>query len=156
MRDFRERRGQFERQLLFAELAHQGRLFLHEDQFALIDDADTIGHFLGFFDIVRGQNDGHAVFAQATHHLPHVAPQLDINAGSRFIEEENFRLVTERLGDHHAALHAAGELHDLGVALLPEREIAEHFFDVGRVWRKTEETARERHRIDDALEGIGV
>src|SRR5262249_53285803 len=46
---FVERRLQFERQLLLAELLHQGLLFLDENELAFVDDADAVGHFLGLF-----------------------------------------------------------------------------------------------------------
>ena len=42
----------------------------------------AVGHLLGFLDVVRGQDDGDAALAQAAHHLPHVAPQLDVDAGA--------------------------------------------------------------------------
>ena len=56
--------------------------------------------------------------------VPHALAELDVDAGGRLVEEEHLGLVGERLGDQHAAHHAAGELADLGVALVPEREAA--------------------------------
>src|SRR5262249_28843885 len=47
-------------ELLLAELVHQLALVLDEDQLALVDDADTIGHVLGLVDVMRGEDDGHA------------------------------------------------------------------------------------------------
>ncbi len=155
-RHFTDRRGEIEHQLLLAELAHQRRFFLNKDELALADDADPIGHLFGLFDIVRGEDDGDAVLAQPAHHLPHVAPQLDIDAGAGLIEEEDFRLVAERLRDHDAALHAAGKFHDLGVALFPQRKIAQHFFDVGRVRLEAEQPTAEVHGVDHALERVRV
>ncbi len=43
------------------------------------------------------------------HHVPHVLAQLDVDAGGRLVEKQDLRLVRQRLGDHHAALHAAGQ-----------------------------------------------
>ena len=65
---------------------------------------------------MRGEDDGDALFAQPPHHFPHVAAQFDVDAGGRFVQEKDFRLVGERLGDQHATLHAAGERAD---ALFP-------------------------------------
>ena len=110
---------QLERQLLLAELAHQLGLVLDQDDLALVDHADAVGHLLGFLDVVRGQDDGDAGGAQPAHHLPHVLAQLDVDAGGRLVEEQDARLVRQRLGDHHAALHAAGQRHDLVVAACP-------------------------------------
>ena len=39
----------------------------------LVDDADPVGHLLGFLDVVRRQDDGDAGCAQRAHDLPHVA-----------------------------------------------------------------------------------
>ena len=51
---------QLQRQLLPAELAHQLGLVLDQDDLALADDADAVGHLLGLVDVVRGQDDRHA------------------------------------------------------------------------------------------------
>ena len=61
---------QLQRQLLLAELAHQLGLLLDQDQLALVDDADAVGHLLGLLDVVRGEDDGDAAVAQRAHHLP--------------------------------------------------------------------------------------
>ena len=108
-----ERLLQLQRQLLLAELAHQLGLVLDQDELALVDDADAIGHLLGLFDVVRGEDDGDAALAQASHQLPHVAAQLNVDAGGRLVEEQDLRFVRQRLGDHHAPLHAAGQRDDL-------------------------------------------
>src|SRR3546814_4446145 len=81
-------------------------------------------------DVVGGQDDGDAAFAQAADHLPHVAAQLDVDPGGGLVQEEDLRLVAERLGDHHPPLHAAGQRHDLGVLLVPEGQVPRHLFDV--------------------------
>ena len=60
---------------------------------------------------------------------PHVAAQFDVDAGGRLVEEQDARFVRQRLGDHHAALHAARERHDLRFALVPQRKVAQRLFD---------------------------
>ena len=137
---------QLQRELLLAELLHQLGLALDQDDLALVDDADAVGHLLGFFDVVRGQDDGDAGGAQRTHHVPHVLAQLDVDAGGRLVEEQHLRLVRERLGDQHAPLHAAGQRHDLVVLLVPQRERPQHLLDVGRDRRQAEQPAAERDR----------
>ena len=124
-----ERLRQLQRELLLAELAHQLGLLLDQDELALVDDADAVGHLLGFLDVVRGEDDGDAGGAQRAHHLPHVLAQLDVDAGGRLVEEQDARLVRQRLGDQHAALHAAGQRHDLAVLLVPQRELLQHLLD---------------------------
>ncbi len=52
------------------------RLLLHQDDLALADHADAVGHLLGLVDVVRGEDDRHAGIAQRAHELPHVAPKV--------------------------------------------------------------------------------
>ena len=63
------------------------------DQLALADDADPVGHFLGFLDIMGGEDDRRAVGAQFSHQFPHIAAQLDIDAGGRLVQEQDFGFV---------------------------------------------------------------
>ena len=122
----RERRGdrvepilQHQRQLLLAELVHERSLVLDQDDFALVDHADSIGHLLGLFNVMRRENDGDAGGAQRIDGLPHRLAQFDVDPGSRLVKEKNRGLVRQRLCDHQAAFHAAGECHDFVVALVP-------------------------------------
>ncbi len=121
---------------------------------------------------MRRQDDGDAAFAQAVHQLPHVAAQRDVDAGGGFVEEQDFGFVRQRLGDQHAALHAARQLHDLGVALVPQRQVAKDLFDIGAVARAAEQPPRKgdggehgfehvdrqflRHEADAAARGLIV
>ena len=137
------RLGEVQRHLLLAELLHELVLALDQDQLALVDHAHAIGHLLGLLDVVRGQDDGHALVAELAHQRPHVAAELDVDAGRRLVEEQDVRLVRQRLGDHHAPLHAARERLDAVVALLPERQRLEHALDVARVRGAPEQSAAE-------------
>jgi hypothetical protein len=151
----RERLLQLHGQLLLAELAHQFVLVFDEHELAAENDADAVGHFLGFLDVVGGQQDRHAAFAQRIDQLPHVAAQLDVDAGGRLVEEQDARLVRQRLRDHHAALHAARQRHQLVVALVPQRQRLQRLLDVRGIGRLAEQAAAERHRRPDGLERIG-
>ncbi len=102
-----------------------------------------------------GEDDGDAAFAQAPHHLPHVAAKLDVDAGGGFVQEQDLRLVAERLGDHHPPLHAAGERRDLGVLLVPQGQVAQHLFHVGVVGRLPEQAAAVIDGRPDGFEGVG-
>src|SRR5262249_671662 len=48
---------QMQREVLLAELSHQLGLVLDQDDLAMIDDADAVGHLLRFLDVMRGQDD---------------------------------------------------------------------------------------------------
>src|SRR5262245_55286750 len=106
-RNGRQRLEKIERQLLLAKLFHQLDFLFDHDQFSLVNHPDPVGHFLGLIDIVSGQDDCHATFAQTPHQRPHVAAQFDVDAGGRLIQKENLRLVRQCLGDHYTPLHTA-------------------------------------------------
>src|SRR5881227_3520108 len=53
--NFRKRLLQHQRQPFAAELLHQFRLLFDEDELALVDHADAVGHLFRFIDIMRGQ-----------------------------------------------------------------------------------------------------
>ena len=150
-----QRLSQLQGELLAAELLHQHGLVLGEDDFAFVDDADPVRHLLRFLDVVRREDDGHAAFAQSADHLPHGSAQLHVHPGRGLVEKQDERLVRERLGDHHPALHAAGQRHDPRIALLPQRQVAEHLFQVGGIRGLAEQAAAELDGVPDALEGIG-
>ena len=91
----------------------------------------------------------------AAHHLPHVLAQFDVDAGGRLVEEQNLRLVRQRLGDQHAPLHAAGQRHDLLILLVPQRHVLEHLLDERRIVRLAEQPAAEGAGRPHRLEGVG-
>ena len=90
------------------------------------------------------------------HHLPHVLAQLDVDAGGRLVEEQDLRLVRQRLGDQHAALHAAGQRHDLAVLLVPQRQrLAAPSRCSAGLARLAEQAAAEADGRPHRLEGVG-
>ena len=149
-----QRLSEIERQRLLAQLAHQRAGLVDDDDLALGNDGDAVGHFLRFLDVMRRQQDGHAPFAQFADHVPHVAPQFDIDAGGGFVEKQDVGLVAQCLGDHDAPLHAARQFHDLRVALVPERQVAKQLFEIGVVARLAEQAAAESDRRKHAFEAV--
>ena len=145
---------QVQGQLLLAQLVHQHLLVFHQNDPAFADHPDTVGHLLGLLDVVGGQNDGHAALTQTPHHVPHVAAQLHVDTGGGLIEKQYLRLVRQRLGDHHPALHAAGQFHDLGVTFVPQRQILEQLLQVGRVRLLAKQATAELDRRPDGFEYV--
>ena len=152
--DRRQRLIQIDRQGLFAEIAHQVGGGLHQQQAALGDDADAVGHLLGLFQIMGGQDDRHALAAQIAHDLPHLAAQGHVDAGGRFVQKQHLGLVRQRLGDQHAALHAARQLTRGGVALVPQRQRPQDAFDIGLVRGHAVQPAGEADAVDDLFERL--
>ena len=150
----RQRFVQRERQTTLAEFAHQDRLVLDQQDPAVVDDADPVRHLLGLLDVMCGQDDGDALGAQPAHQRPHVAAEVDVHAGGRFIEEEHVGFVAERLGDHHPPLHAARQFDDSGIALVPQRQVAQQPLDERRIGRAAEQPSAEADRMQDGGENI--
>ena len=93
--------------------------------------------------------------SERAHQLPHVPAQLDVDARRRLVEEQDPRLVRQRLGDQQAPLHAARERHDPVVLLVPERQVAQHLLDVRGIGRLAEQAAAEGHACPSRLERVG-
>src|SRR4051812_41709672 len=145
---------QFEGQLLAAELAHQVGLTLDQDDLAPADHADPVGHLLSLLDVVGGENDRDAGRAQAAHQAPHILAQFYVNAGRRFVQEQDLRLVRESFGDQNAPLHAAGQGSDLVVLLVPQGQVPQYRLDVGRVGALAEQPAAETDRGPHRFERV--
>ena len=65
------------------------------------------------------------------------------------------RLVRERLGDQYAPLHAARQRHDLVVFLVPQRQLAQNLFDIGRGSLLAEQPPAVVDRRPHRLEHVG-
>ncbi len=113
---------EIQNELFFAELSHQLVLLLDQDDFAVVDDADTVGKLLGFLDVMRRQDDRHARLAQGPDDIPKVLAKLYVHAGGWLIEEQNVGLVRQRLRDEITPLHATRQHQDFLVFLVPERQ----------------------------------
>ena len=92
--------------------------------------------------------------AQPPNQRPHVAPQIDVDARGRLVEEQHVGLVAERLGDHDPPFHAARQFNDPGVALVPQRKLVQQLFDIGGIGRPPEQPAAEGRCSVDGREDI--
>src|SRR5690554_2956044 len=147
---------QLQAQFFFAQLGHQGVLVFHQDNLALANHPDAVRHFLGFFNVMGGQDNGCAVLAEFPDHLPHVAAKLYIHARGGLVQKQDARLVGQGLGNHHPPFHAARQRHDSVVALVPQGEVFQYLLYVGRFRSLAEQAAAERHRVPYGFKGIGI
>ena len=77
--------------------------------FAVVDDGDAIA-VLGLFHVVGGHENGDAdLVAQPADVAPHGVARLRVEAGRRFVEEQDGRVMQQAAGDLQPSLHAAGE-----------------------------------------------
>ena len=79
------------------------------DDVAVVDDPDAVGEHIGLLQVLRGQEDGHALLLREPADLaPERVPALRVEPGGRLVEEEDARVVHERQREVEAALHPAG------------------------------------------------
>ena len=115
------RRFEMQGELLFAESLHQRLFLLDQNERALVDHPDPVGHLLGLLDVMSRQDDRDAARLEAAHEVPHVAPQLHVHARGGLVEKQDIGLVGQGFGDHYAALHTPRQGHDPAVAFVAER-----------------------------------
>src|SRR5580698_7890586 len=66
------------------------------DDLAVVHDGDTIAEALGFFHVMRGQDDGASCLLESVDEIPQVAAGLRIEAGRRLVEKQQFGVADER------------------------------------------------------------
>ena len=92
------------------------------DDLAVVDDRDPVAERVGLVEVVRGEEDGHALVAQPADLVPHVRAALRVEAGGRLVEEDDLRLVDDAERDVDPAALAAGVGLALAVGVLGELE----------------------------------
>ena len=88
------------------------------DQAALRENRDAAAERLGVAQDVRAEEHRAAAIAQSQDQRADIAPAERIEAGHRLVEDDEIRLVDERLGNAHPLQHALGKLAQR-VAALP-------------------------------------
>ena len=105
------------------QVARVGMLRIGEDLFhlAFLDDLAglhhiyALGHLADDAQVVGDEQHGHAhLFAQIGEKLQDLRLDGDIEGGGRFVGDQQFGLVGERHGDHHALTLAARQFVRIG------------------------------------------
>ena len=137
-------------------MREQLRLFLDDEEAAVLDDPDPLGQLLRFFEVVGGEHDRRSLGSELADVGPEIAAQLHVDAGGRLVEEEDSRAVDQGLGDEEPALHAAGERPRIGGALVEEAKGGEDL-DQPLLGKLDPEVAcLEAERLLDREEGVEV
>ena len=83
-------------------------------QFAVIEEQHTVGHFAGKAHFVGDADHGHAFQGQGLHHVQHLADHFRVKRRGRLVEQHDLGLHGQRAGDRHPLLlttrQARGEL----------------------------------------------
>jgi hypothetical protein len=95
-----------------------------------------------------------ALPVQAGDELPQRLAQLHVDAGGGLVQHDDRRAVHQRLGDKHAALHAAGQLAHVGVGLVGQAQVVQQLVDPVVVALHAEVAALDAQRFAHAEEGV--
>ena len=82
------------------------------DHAPVVEDDDVVGQAVGLLEVLRGQDDRRAVAHQTPQEVPQIATAPRVEAGGRFVEEQDGRIGHEAGGEVEAPPHAAGEVLD--------------------------------------------
>jgi hypothetical protein len=74
----------------------------------VVENAHPIGELVRFVEVLSSEEDRHAVGDEAPDDLPHRAPAAGVEAGGRFVEEDDVGRADQRHGQVEAATHSAG------------------------------------------------
>lgn len=95
-------------------------------QLAAVDDDHVVAGPLQLAEEVGGDQDRDAeVGVDAADQAEHLVPADGVEAVGRLVEEDQLRVVDERLGQLDALLHAGGVAADGAVALLVQPDVAQ-------------------------------
>ena len=106
--------------MLAAKLGDQFPRRAESNDLPLIDDGDAIAQSFRFIHVVRGDDDGAALVLEAADYVPKLPSRLRVEAGGRFVEEQQVGIADECRGDGEPLLLPAGELFHRGVRLFAQ------------------------------------
>ena len=97
-------------------------------KFSFPDHGVTAGDVLHIRDDVSGDQDD-PVVGELRQQIAETHPFAGIKPSGGFIQNQNLRVVQQRLSDPHPALHPAGEPRNFPVADLQQRDLLQQFVD---------------------------
>ena len=74
---------------------------------AVVEHRDPVGEAVRLLQVLRGEEDGHAVGHEVADDLPHRAPAARVQAGGRLVEEDDPRVGDQAHREVEPAPHAA-------------------------------------------------
>src|SRR4030042_1732801 len=104
---------------------------IHGDYLPAVHDSDAVTETVGFFHIVRGVKNGHALLLKLQDIFIDVISRLRVYAHGRLVEEEKLGTAHQRYRQVDAPFHAAGELGHFppGSILQPhQRQVGDRLF----------------------------
>ena len=95
------------------------------DDLAVVDDGDRVGQFVGFFEVLRREEQRRAFAHEAADDVPHPEPAAWVQPRRRLIHEQDPRPPDEGASEVEPAAHATRVRLDHAVAGVGEVELLE-------------------------------
>ena len=80
------------------------------DHVAAIDDGDAIAHHLDFAEQVRIEKNGRPSVSLGANDISHQSPAHGIQAGGGLVQENQFGIMNQRLGQPDSLQHTLGKI----------------------------------------------
>ena len=80
---------------------------VERDDAARVDDGDAVAQPFGFFDVVRGEQNGALFPLQFLEENMDLRPNLGIEAGGRLVQKNELRIVQQRQSQRQPLLLSA-------------------------------------------------
>ena len=93
----------------------------------LLEEEDLVERRGGDAEVVERNDHRDVAAAQRGDEVENLGPRVDVEAGERFIEKDQFGLLSECPGDEHPLLLPAGEFIDLPPCEITEADCSERF-----------------------------
>jgi hypothetical protein len=116
------------------------------DYAAFVQDQDVVGDFLYDFENVGAVEDHFAPAGERLEKAAEYERGVDVEAGERFIEDEDFRIVYKGPEEEDFLPHPFGVAGEEGVAIVPKANDAEQFVDA-RLQRICREAAQAANQL---------
>ncbi len=96
------------------------------DRPPVVDDDDLVGQLVGFFEVMRGEQDAGAAGRQAADRVPHLAAADRVQAGGRLVQQQQARRADEAGTKVQAAPLTAGVSPAPAVGHLTQAQLLDH------------------------------
>ncbi len=97
---------------------------------AVQDDADAVDHHLHVLQDMGGKEDGLALLAQGEDQRAQVLAADGVEAGERFIQDQEIGIMDQGLGQAQALDHALGEFAQLQVLVAAQPHLVDQGGDL--------------------------
>jgi hypothetical protein len=114
-----------------------------------VEDGDPVAEAFRLVEAVGGEEDGHSTLAQAIDEIVHLMCSDRIQAGRRFVEEHDSRVIEQRAGEPYPLCQSLGQAAAEVVPAGREVDRFERFVDPRSCVALTVQTSEELQVLDD-------